>query len=140
MLSPTTTQCKLVKWHVKEGMELPSYSLICDLETETLTKNQSLSASETNDLSSSSSSSSQLELEIQEECYILKLLCSEGEILSVGSPLAILGEDSSEPIPAQFSLKEIESIGDVYNQSQYRMAGWQAYVKSKNDPGQCGCS
>jgi hypothetical protein len=136
MLSPTTTQCKLVKWHVKEGLELPSYSLICDLETETLTKNQFENEAD----GISNSTSSQLELEIQEECHIIKLLCEEGDILSVGSPLAILGEDSEDPVPTASSMKEIQSIGDVYSQSKYRMAGWQAYVKSKSDPGQCGCS
>jgi pyruvate/2-oxoglutarate dehydrogenase complex dihydrolipoamide acyltransferase (E2) component len=126
-LSPTTMKCKLLKWHVREGMKapLPAYSLVCEIETMTLTN------------SSSAEVASQLEIEIQEDFLVAKLLCQEGDEVSAGAPIAILVEDSTE-LPLQVDLGLIGD--DAYTQSHYQMAGWQAYVKTKNDAGQCGCS
>jgi pyruvate/2-oxoglutarate dehydrogenase complex dihydrolipoamide acyltransferase (E2) component len=126
-LSPTTSKCKLLKWYVKEGMTIstPAYSLVCEIETMTLTN------------SASTELASQLEIEIQEEFLVAKLLCQEGDVVSVGVPIAILVEDLTE-LPIQVDLKSIGE--DAYDQSQYQMAGWQAYVKTKKDAGQCGCS
>lgn len=123
-LSPSNINCKLLKWHVKEGHEVKSYALVCEIETNTLQTTQP-------------NQNSIMEIEIQEDCYVQKLLCREGEILTVGKPIAILVEEKDE---LSIVTDDIKSISDVYNQSKYQMAGWQAYVKNKNDPGQCGCS
>lgn len=125
-LSPSNIDCKLLKWHVKEGMEMEPYSLVCEIETKSLTTQ-----------ATDENLTSRMEIEIQEDCVIQRLLCREGDVIKVGTPIAILVEDKGELTCAT---DDILLIPDIYEQTKYQMAGWQAYVKEKTDPGQCGCS
>lgn len=125
-LSPSINSCKLVKWYVKEDTTLSLYDLICEIETSSLTQTQN------------EFEISKLDIEIQEECFIAKLLCKEGDIIKPGYPLAILVDNLNEKhqLKHQFTID-----GDIYNQTKYPMAGWQAYLKSQElkDRSSCGC-
>jgi len=76
-LSPTMTEGKLAKWHVKEGDVVKAGQVICEIETDKAT----------------------MEVEAVDEGTIGKLLIAEGtENVAVNTPIAILleeGEDSS---------------------------------------------
>ncbi len=122
-LSPTTQSCKLLKWYIKEGTKFSIYSILCEIETSNLTRVDT------------QQQTTEMEIEIQEDGIIGQLFAKEGDILSVGSPLAIICDDEKEY--QKFS--KISLTGDVYNQTKYPMAGWQAYVKQKNE-NSCGCS
>ncbi|MEO8559206.1 MAG: biotin/lipoyl-containing protein, partial [Rhodospirillales bacterium] len=86
-LSPTMTEGKLAKWHVKEGDTVKAGQVICEIETDKAT----------------------MEVEAVDEGTIGKLLIAEGtEGVPVNTPIAILleeGEDksaaSSAAAPAQ---------------------------------------
>lgn len=127
-LSPSIKSCKLIKWYIKENIQLSLYDLICEIETTSLTQTQN------------EYEITKLDLEIQEECLVGKLLYNEGDNILPGSPIAILVDNSNElEIIRDLNLK-INEI-DVYNQSKYQMAGWQAYIKNKElkDSSSCGC-
>ncbi len=76
-LSPTTTEGKLAKWHVKEGDTVKAGQVICEIETDKAT----------------------MEVEAVDEGVIGKILIAEGtEGVAVNTPIAILleeGEDKS---------------------------------------------
>ncbi len=76
-LSPTMTEGKLAKWHVKEGDTVKAGQVICEIETDKAT----------------------MEVEAVDEGVIGKLLIAEGtEGVPVNTPIAILleeGEDKS---------------------------------------------
>ncbi len=76
-LSPTMTEGKLAKWHVKEGDTVKAGQVICEIETDKAT----------------------MEVEAVDEGTIGKLLVAEGtEGVAVNTPIAILleeGEDKS---------------------------------------------
>lgn len=77
-LSPHMNTGKVVKFHAKEGSMIPAYELAVDVIPDRLTE----VAEET----------PVMEIELQEEMYVAKYLCSEGEELKSGAPLAILCE------------------------------------------------
>jgi pyruvate dehydrogenase E2 component (dihydrolipoamide acetyltransferase) len=76
-LSPTMTEGKLAKWHVKEGDAVKAGQVICEIETDKAT----------------------MEVEAVDEGTIGKILIAEGtEGVAVNTPIAILleeGEDKS---------------------------------------------
>jgi pyruvate dehydrogenase E2 component (dihydrolipoamide acetyltransferase) len=76
-LSPTMTEGKLAKWHVKEGDVVKAGQVLCEIETDKAT----------------------MEVEAVDEGTIGKLLIAEGtENVAVNTPIAILleeGEDAS---------------------------------------------
>ncbi len=76
-LSPTMTEGKLAKWHVKEGDAVKAGQVICEIETDKAT----------------------MEVEAVDEGVIGKILVAEGtEGVAVNTPIAILleeGEDKS---------------------------------------------
>ncbi|TXL72216.1 pyruvate dehydrogenase complex dihydrolipoamide acetyltransferase [Vineibacter terrae] len=77
-LSPTMTEGKLAKWHVKEGDKITSGQVICEIETDKAT----------------------MEVEAVDEGIIGKLLVAEGtEAVAVNAPIAILVEEG-EAVPA----------------------------------------
>ncbi len=76
-LSPTMTEGKLAKWHVKEGDTVKAGQVICEIETDKAT----------------------MEVEAVDEGVVGKLLIAEGtEGVAVNTPIAVLleeGEDKS---------------------------------------------
>jgi len=77
-LSPTMTEGKLAKWHVKEGDKISSGQVLCEIETDKAT----------------------MEVEAVDEGIIGKILVAEGtEAVQVNAPIAILVEEG-EAVPA----------------------------------------
>jgi len=77
-LSPTMTEGKLAKWHVKEGDKVSSGQVICEIETDKAT----------------------MEVEAVDEGIIGRILIPEGtEAVQVNAPIAILVEEG-EAVPA----------------------------------------
>mmetsp|Transcript_17914 Transcript_17914/g.29960 ORF Transcript_17914/g.29960 Transcript_17914/m.29960 type:complete len:161 (+) Transcript_17914:57-539(+) len=119
-LSPTQTASgvttKLIKWHVQNNMYLDAYSLICEVETDALTGD-------------GSNAVHQLDIEIQEDCYVAKLLCHEGDSLQAGMPIAICCDEEDEVAVGQLdALVDIRS--DAYLQAELPLAGFQCYTKT----------
>ena len=69
-LSPTMSEGKIVKWHVKEGDKLSSGTIIAEVETDKAV----------------------MEQEAFDDAYVLKLLVKEGDAVKVGSAIAVVGE------------------------------------------------
>ena len=126
--SPTFKSGKITKWYGREGDFLKANDVLFDVVTHSLTNSEK--------------AETHLHVEIQEDMYIAKLIESEGETreVQVGAPIAILCEESSDVgIAGKLSfMNEIKIVEDCSSKVQICM--WQAYVKSKNDPGACGCS
>jgi pyruvate dehydrogenase E1 component beta subunit len=77
-LSPTMTEGKLAKWHVKEGDKVSSGQVICEIETDKAT----------------------MEVEAVDEGIVGRILIAEGtEAVKVNTPIAMLVEEG-EPVPA----------------------------------------
>ncbi|ATB37591.1 dihydrolipoamide acetyltransferase component of pyruvate dehydrogenase complex [Cystobacter fuscus] len=68
-LSPTMKEGKIVKWLKKEGDKVSSGEAIAECETD----------------------KSNLEIEAYDDGYLLKILVPEGEMATVGAPIAMLG-------------------------------------------------
>jgi pyruvate/2-oxoglutarate dehydrogenase complex dihydrolipoamide acyltransferase (E2) component len=77
-LSPHMANGKILKWYAKEGGMIPAYELIADIQPDQLTEILD--------------ERPEMEVELQEEMYIAKLLCTEGQEVKSGTPLAILCE------------------------------------------------
>ncbi len=69
-LSPTMKEGKIVKWLKKEGDKVSSGEAIAECETD----------------------KSNLEIEAYDDGILLKILVAEGEMATVGAPIAMLGE------------------------------------------------
>jgi pyruvate dehydrogenase E2 component (dihydrolipoyllysine-residue acetyltransferase) len=80
-LSPTMTEGKLAKWHVKEGDAVKSGDVIAEIETDKAT----------------------MEVEAVDEGTVAKILVPEGaEGVKVNAPIAVLageGEAADKPVP-----------------------------------------
>jgi pyruvate dehydrogenase E1 component beta subunit len=73
-LSPTMTEGKLAKWHVKVGDDVKSGQVLCEIETDKAT----------------------MEVEAVDEGKISKILVEEGtEGVAVNTPICVLGEGDS---------------------------------------------
>src|SRR5512140_3449097 len=71
-LSPTMTEGKLAKWHVKVGDDVKSGQVICEIETDKAT----------------------MEVEAVDEGKVAKILVEEGtEGVAVNTPICILGAE-----------------------------------------------
>ena len=79
-LSPHMISGKLLKWYAKEGAIIPAYELIADVRPDQLTELRELDER------------ADMELELQEDMFIAKYLCHEGQEVKGGAPLAILCE------------------------------------------------
>jgi pyruvate dehydrogenase E1 component beta subunit len=80
-LSPTMTEGKLAKWHVKEGDKVTAGMVICEIETDKAT----------------------MEVEAVDEGVVGKILIAEGtENVAVNTPIMVLTEDgeSADAAPA----------------------------------------
>jgi pyruvate dehydrogenase E1 component beta subunit len=78
-LSPTMTEGKLAKWHVKVGDEVKSGQVICEIETDKAT----------------------MEVEAVDEGKVSKILVEEGtEGVAVNTPICVLGEEGASEAPA----------------------------------------
>ena len=84
-LSPTMTEGKLAKWHVKEGDKVTSGMVICEIETDKAT----------------------MEVEAVDEGTVGKILIAEGtENVAVNTPIMVLSEEGESadaapaPVPA----------------------------------------
>lgn len=83
-LSPHMVIGKLLKWHAKEGEMIPAYGLIADIRPNQLTDPLELTDRDVKQID--------MELELQEDMFIAKFLCHEGQEVNGGAPLAILCE------------------------------------------------
>src|SRR3954465_1730463 len=71
-LSPTMTEGKLAKWHVKVGDDVKSGQVICEIETDKAT----------------------MEVEAVDEGKVAKILVEEGtEGVAVNTPICVLAAD-----------------------------------------------
>ena len=70
-LSPTMIEGKIARWLKKEGDELVSGEVMAEIETDKAT----------------------MEMEVVDEGVLHRILASEGSIVPVGSPIAIIAED-----------------------------------------------
>jgi pyruvate dehydrogenase E1 component beta subunit len=78
-LSPTMTEGKLAKWHVKVGDDVKSGQVICEIETDKAT----------------------MEVEAVDEGKVSKILVEEGtEGVAVNTPICVLGEEGASDAPA----------------------------------------
>lgn len=87
-LSPLMTKGKLLKWYAKEGEAIKAYELIIDMIPDKLT-------------GEGAEIQPVMEIELQEEMYIAKCFCSEGQEIEGGTPLAILCELEEDIILAK---------------------------------------
>ena len=77
-LSPTMTEGKLAKWHVKEGDAVKSGQVICEIETDKAT----------------------MEVEAVDEGKIGRIVVAEGtEGVKVNATIAILLEEGEKDVP-----------------------------------------
>ena len=87
-LSPTMTEGKLAKWHVKVGDEVKSGQVICEIETDKAT----------------------MEVEAVDEGTVARILVEEGtEGVAVNTPICVLageGEDAGAAAPGAATPKE----------------------------------
>ena len=114
-LSPEMKNATIDKWHIQEGQRVEMYGLVLDVSTNSLTAH--------------SDDRSRLEIELQEEdLFVCKILQPEGSIVKPGDPLVIFG-DSEQCLLSDSPLVVSKNA-----------LAWQAYVKSKTDPGSVGCS
>ncbi len=78
-----------------------------------------------------------MDIEIMEDGTLVRLLQQEGDLVSVGQPIALLCEDSNREVHAK--LQDIPI--DTTSLSKYPSALWQAYVKTSDGEGAAGkCS
>ena len=82
ILGPAMQYGKLIKWHVKPGDLVPTYGLIADIVADSMTIVDG--------------EQSEVEIELQEEMYLVKCFCLEGDTLKAGEPLALLCEEESD--------------------------------------------
>jgi len=96
-LSPTMTEGKLAKWHVKEGDKVSSGQVICEIETDKAT----------------------MEVEAVDEGIVGRILIPEGtEAVQVNAPIAILVEEgeavpAAAPAPAAAPQPQAQPDGDA---------------------------
>lgn len=110
----------LVKWHVEENMQIDTYALVCEVETSSLTDDVRCK------------DVYRLDVEIQQDCYIAKILCREGDLIQAGFPIAICCDDEEEvEIVKQWQDGVFDSQKDAYKLgSAFSLAGFQSYTKS----------
>eukprot|EP01036_Dinobryon_divergens_P053939 gene53939-72079_t len=78
-LSPTMTEGKLAKWHVKVGDVVKSGQVICEIETDKAT----------------------MEVEAVDEGAVAKILVEEGtEGVAVNTPICVLAEEGESAADA----------------------------------------
>ncbi|WP_167632005.1 dihydrolipoyl dehydrogenase [Mariprofundus ferrooxydans] len=73
-LSPTMTEGKIARWLKKEGDALVSGEVMAEIETDKAT----------------------MEMEVVDEGVMHRILASEGSVVPVGAPIAIIAEDGEE--------------------------------------------
>ncbi|MDX8394801.1 MAG: dihydrolipoyl dehydrogenase [Mariprofundaceae bacterium] len=78
-LSPTMTEGKIARWLKKEGDELISGDVLVEVETDKAT----------------------MEVEVIDEGVLHKIIVSEGSLVPVGAPIAVIAEDDEE-VPADY--------------------------------------
>jgi pyruvate dehydrogenase E1 component beta subunit len=89
-LSPTMTEGKLAKWHVKEGDKVTSGMVICEIETDKAT----------------------MEVEAVDEGTVGKILIAEGtENVAVNTPIMVLAEEgeSADAAPSPAAAPKAEA-------------------------------
>lgn len=115
-LSPTMQFGGISRWYVEPGEFLPAYSLFCDVKPDALVS-VSMGAEDDN---------LELHIEIQDEMYLAKVFGGR-HTYAAGSPLAILCEYEEDIALAK--LIDLPSTVDVYDQTEYPVALWQAFLK-----------
>jgi len=78
-LSPTMTEGKIVRWLKSEGDELVSGEVMAEVETDKAT----------------------MEMEVVDEGVLHKIIATEGTIVPVGAPIAVIAEDD-EDVPEDY--------------------------------------
>ena len=141
-LSPSTTSLRIVRWHAKVGDLLPAYSLLCDVSTSTLTnqpqKKLSPSLLSSQSINFKEDEDTELNIELQEEVIVARRYVEVGEVVPVGTPLALLCEDENDVSTcAAISADEADALTQR-KQPQMVEALWQAYLAKP--PVERGCS
>jgi hypothetical protein len=109
----------ITKWYVKPGQFLPAYSLFCDVKPDALV---AVSVGKDDD-----DNNMELHIEIQDEMYLAKVFGEPGHTYVAGSPLAILCEYEEDI--GQAKMIQLPPSIDVYEQLEYPVALWQAFIK-----------
>jgi len=78
-LSPTMTEGKIARWLKKEGDELVSGEVLVEIETDKAT----------------------MEVEVIEEGTLHKIIATEGDLIPVGTAIAVIAEEDEE-VPADY--------------------------------------
>jgi pyruvate/2-oxoglutarate dehydrogenase complex dihydrolipoamide acyltransferase (E2) component len=125
-LSPSFKLGKITKWYGRKGDFLKANDILFDVTTHSLTNFDSKESS--------------LHVEIQEDMYIAKVIEEAGgKEVHVGAPIAILCEEQNDiDVAEKLIIEDDNKMFEISNKVQVCM--WQAFVRSKNDSGACGCS
>ncbi|HID36797.1 MAG TPA: pyruvate dehydrogenase complex dihydrolipoamide acetyltransferase, partial [Ghiorsea sp.] len=78
-LSPTMTEGKIARWLKKEGDTLKSGEVMLEVETDKAT----------------------MEVEVIDEGIMHKIIAQEGDLVPVGTAIAVIAEDDEE-VPADY--------------------------------------
>jgi pyruvate/2-oxoglutarate dehydrogenase complex dihydrolipoamide acyltransferase (E2) component len=120
-LSPTMKSGRINKLYLREGVGVTSYDLGFEITTTGLTMTET-------------AEESTMDIEVIEDMFVAKIFTKEGEVLNVDSPIAVLCDSEEDVAPvAQMLSAEAIPLVSIYP------AMWQAYTKSKDDKGNCGC-
>ena len=119
-LSPSTTSAKIREWYLQKHDKFENYQLALRVETDSLLENED----------GGNGTTHELDIEILEEGSVVEILVdASNDFLDVGTPLAIVSDDS------QWSEDEAMSV-DIFSKKM-PLALWQAY-KVDADPDSCG--
>ncbi len=124
MLSPSMAMGRIVKWQVPLGTEVKAYDLLLEVSAMDLIRD------------TPTASEIAMDIEIMEDGTLVRLLQQEGDLVSVGQPIALLCEDSDRELHA----KLLRIPTDEPSLSKYPSALWQAYVKTEGEGAAGKCS
>lgn len=119
-LSPQMTHGTLSKWLKKEGDAIKTYDVVMEVTTDNLTEE----GYKTGDLAGQVT----LLVEAQEEGRLGKVLVQEGQKVDVGTPLALMSDDTSDANSLKGYKLPTTNVYDA-GQPHARMLIWQSYLK-----------
>ncbi|MGR3220869.1 MAG: dihydrolipoamide acetyltransferase family protein, partial [Candidatus Anammoxibacter sp.] len=114
-LSPTMETGTIMSWHVKDGDSVSTDDILCEVETDKAT----------------------MDYESTNEGVILKILIPEGGKVSIGTPIAIIGEEG-EDIKDLLKETNFESTAFEKEKGQKDSEKTEGYVKAPKVPAATG--
>ena len=117
-LSPSMKSGTILQWHVKEKDFVEEYQNFMIVSTNTI-------------LTDEDAKEHKMEVEVMECMYIAKILAKEGETYAVGTPIAILVEESDNIAKAE--RLDVSAFLNMYSDKYVgpTLALWQAYSINK---------